>query len=499
VTGRNHVAGAIALALTVVSCARDEPVRDAPSARLRPTRGYVLISLDTLRADHLSLYGYSRPTSPFLESLAARAIVFDLAIAQIPNTLASHMSIFTGLYPAEHGVHPPRGVLAPQIETLPEAFARAGFRTAGFTEGGYMRGRPGFRRGFDQWNASAHRGPREIERTFERGLDFLRRLDGDDRFFLFLHTYAPHAPYAPPAPYGDLYWEGPPPAGPRPSDRELAELNLRGERLPEDVVAWYVALYDGTLRYVDDVLASFFGELGALGLDGDTTVVITSDHGEEFQEHGRLAHTQLYHETLHVPLLLAHPDVGAREAGSSPGTGGGAAARRWPGLVESVDIAPTLLALAGIAPRAPQSGRDLLGAIARSSSERSAWAETLPYQRALYRQQGSTLLHIVEHLSAPPRASGGAAVEEQRRPSSETGTRSSGGAQPNADDALPRVELYDVGADPGERRQLGGERAREARSILRELRERRFVARSAPLSGVLDAEEEQELRALGYL
>ena len=95
----------------------------------RATRGYVLISIDTLRADHLGLYGYPRPTSPFLDSLARRATVFEEAYAQFPSTLVSHMSMLTGLYPREHGVFPPNAVLSPKVEMLAEVFQRAGFRT----------------------------------------------------------------------------------------------------------------------------------------------------------------------------------------------------------------------------------------------------------------------------------------------------------------------------------------------------------------------------------
>ena len=108
-----------------------------PKARGR----FILISIDTLRADHLGAYGYARPTSPFLDSLAARGTLFENAVVQLPGTLPSHMSIFTGLYPGEHGVYPPEAVLSPRVATLPEVFRAAGLRTGGHTEGGYMEGR----------------------------------------------------------------------------------------------------------------------------------------------------------------------------------------------------------------------------------------------------------------------------------------------------------------------------------------------------------------------
>ena len=101
------------------------------TTRLAPTRGVIFISLDTLRADHLSSYGYHRPTSPFIDSLAERGVLFENAFVQLPGTLPSHMSMFTGLYPAEHDVYPPSGVLSAEIPTLPEILQAAGFRTGG--------------------------------------------------------------------------------------------------------------------------------------------------------------------------------------------------------------------------------------------------------------------------------------------------------------------------------------------------------------------------------
>jgi arylsulfatase A-like enzyme len=117
------------------------------------------------------------------------------------------MSMLTGLYPREHGVFPPNSVLSPEVETMPEAFQRSGFRTAGFTEGGYVSGRYGFRRGFDEFDSRDRgaAGERLVEKTFRRGTTFLKSLKAQDRFFLFLHTYAVHAPYDAPQEYQDLF------------------------------------------------------------------------------------------------------------------------------------------------------------------------------------------------------------------------------------------------------------------------------------------------------
>jgi len=143
---------------------------------LQPTRGLILISIDTLRADALGAYGYDLPTSPFFDQLAGRGTLFERAVIQYPSTLTSHMSIFTGLYPQEHQVLPPSTVLSAAIPTIPELLQTHGFRTAGHTEGGFVAGGYGFSRGFDEFTDTAYRQDTDIERTFDRGLSFLRSL-----------------------------------------------------------------------------------------------------------------------------------------------------------------------------------------------------------------------------------------------------------------------------------------------------------------------------------
>ena len=252
----------------------------------RPGGRFILISLDTLRADHLGAYGYGRPTSPFIDSLAARGTLFENAIAQLPGTLPSHMSIFTGLYPAEHGVYPPDAVLAPQIRTLPEVLRAHGLRTGGHVEGGYVEGRYGFSRGFEEWSDDDPFVEREgelrkstdaVKRTFGRGLEFLRRVRPSESFFLFLHTYSVHDPYDPPEPYRSLYWTGPPPPGCLPSHRDRAPRVQPGSaHAHPGALEYYKALYDAQINYTDDVVAEFFAGVKALGLADDVTVILTS-------------------------------------------------------------------------------------------------------------------------------------------------------------------------------------------------------------------------------
>lgn len=319
----------------------------------KPTRGVVLISIDTLRADHLSSYGYDRPTTPFLDSLAGQGALFEHVFAQMPNTLTSHMTALTGLYPAEHGVYPPDGVLSAEIPILAEVFQRDGYRTGGVTEAGYMKGSYGFSRGFDSfsddwrsWRKSGHRVKRRrVEDTLAQGLAFLRSVPTDQRFFLFLHTYVVHTPYDPPPPYDTMFWKQPRPEVFAPTGPNMGRFNELGGELPPEALDYFRALYDGEIRYADDQLREFFAKLEAMGLGRDLTVIVMSDHGEEFLEHGVLEHWQLYRETLHVPLIVVHPQLKKGLRIAEP--------------VELVDLTPTICSLAGLPCPDDLSGRSL--------------------------------------------------------------------------------------------------------------------------------------------
>lgn len=436
-----------ALVLLLLGCRGPEALEDLPVPR--PTRGYIVISIDTLRADHLGSYGYGKPTSPFLDSLAKRGTLFEEAYAQFPSTLVSHMSMLTGLHPREHGVFPPNAVLSPRVELLPEVFQRHGFRTAGFTEGGFMSGRFGFRRGFDVFHARDRNRNRPLEGTFRRGVRFLESLKKDDRFLLFLHTYAVHAPYDAPDRYRQPFWPGPPPPGAIPATGPaLTRQNALGEPLPQPAVDWLAALYDAGIRQTDEVIQRFFKDLERLGLSEEVTVVITSDHGEEFQDHGRFNHTQLYREVLRVPLIVLHPDH--REA------------VRHSGVVQLMDLAPTLYELARLEPKGKPTATSLARLIGRSSPPRpgKAFAENMGDERALYKGEREELESLLRFAG--------------------------------------RAELYDVTEDPGQKRDLAEDRDR-LRALLNQLNAFKPRPVAPATAAPLDPELEKKLRALGYL
>lgn len=290
----------------------------------------VLISLDTLRADHLGSYGYARPTSPTIDAwLAARGTLFERASTSFPHTTGSHMTLPTALDPCVHGldrtawsdVHCVRD----QVATL-EVLRTAGYETAAFTENAWVTAGIGYDRGFGTSVEDSGTGLNlgNVEATFRRGLEWLERHRAEP-FFLFLHTYQVHEPYEPPPGYVEQVASG------HGADR----------------VATENALYDGEIRYTDDVLATFLAALETHGLDENTLVVLTADHGQHFGEHGTFGHgLTLWEPVLHVPLLLRGPDVPAGARVGDP--------------VGLIDVLPTVLELLGVSSPRDIQGRSLV-------------------------------------------------------------------------------------------------------------------------------------------
>jgi arylsulfatase len=543
------LAGITVCALALAACQRPAAAPPIPAA----TRGYVLISLDALRPDHLGAYGYARATSPFLDSLAARGAVFERALAHYPSTLPSHLTMFTGLYPQEHGAFRPERFLDPAIETLPQRLQARGFRTGGFTEGGFMTGAYGFERGFDQFDDSPYRDDTDVERTFERGLRFLAGLGEEERFFLFLHTYSIHDPYTPPERYRGLFWPGELPPGVFESSGPNLRAVNRGElAVTPEIVAYFASQYDASIRYVDDVLAGFWAGVEELGLADEITLIVTSDHGEAFYEHGKLAHMQVYPEDLRVPLIVVHPGL--------------AEPVRVPALVGLVDLAPSLYELMRVEPPAALSGRSLAPYLTapdvRLGDEAYGEALDRVNLRTLLREQDDTIYQVV--LIEPeigregtwitrsvtfqpttdrlefetysfhrPRtvrvltdgeevASFEAATEwqpmtvtlppgpPQREVTLATDDCESPLSLGKSEDArclsfqlrgmpLRRSELYDLGADPGAGNDISRERPDLHRLLLRRLLDTTFEPVAEGQQRQLSDETVQTLRDLGYL
>ncbi|HXK21472.1 MAG TPA: sulfatase [Myxococcota bacterium] len=349
----------------------------------------LVVSLDTLRARNVGAYGHERDTTPFLDQLAESGVLFENAITASVSTGPSHMSLFTGLYPVHHGMRRGQEPRSPSAVPLALLLRRAGYHTAAFTEDGYLIRIFGFGDGFSEYseNTGSHGAvPGEAQVTFERAERWLAR-SRRRPFFLFVHTYEVHAPYMPPAETANLFR----------SDGEpgTAAPDLRSEQ--DD--------YDREIRFVDDKVRELIGALERNGLRNSTTVVVLSDHGEEFGEHGYFQHgTALFEESLRVPLIFEGWGIPAGE--------------RVAGQVSLIDVTPTLLALVGVQAPAGLDGENLLPAMhGKALPERELFAEAMAPGRwrrplfyepfnpplvAMRSQHGKLLVHRPTEGAAAP-------------------------------------------------------------------------------------------------
>ncbi len=420
---------AISVILALVGCNR---IDVSPRGQERPLPtgpNVLLITIDTLRADHVGAYGASGVETPSLDGLADEGVLFENSIAATPLTLPSHCSIMTGMNPPRHAVRN-NGIflLDDSHETLAERFREAGYDTGAVVGAVVLDAGFGLDQGFDfyDWSESSQRASETgyPDRPAEEVTDVaLRWLAARERpFFLWIHYYDPHAAYLPPAPFGRRF------AG---------------------------RLYDGEIAYVDTQIERIFQGLRTSGEWDRTLVVATSDHGESLGEHGEQTHSYtLYDAVLKVPLLVRGPGVPT--------------ARRVPEVVSAIDVAPTILARAGLAPLADADGRDLspMWAEEHGFEERPAYSETLATQ--------------LDHGWAPLFA-----------------MRSDRHLYVRA----PRAELYDVREDPRQLANLLEEPSEadpELVGALDQGLDAVLAAEREATSFSLGAETREQLRALGY-
>jgi len=371
------------------SCARP------PEEEAKPKPNVLLITIETLRADHVGSNGYRRNTTPNLDRLAREGASFENAVAQAPFTLPSVASILTGRTPPAHGVRNHPATLSTSIETLAERFQEAGYQTAAMTRHTWLRSKSGLDQGFTEYHNNKFSAGLDARSLSLAASDWLSERDPARPFFLWLHFLDPHLPYTPSYPYSvlyhDEYREEPQPAHLRAMaeaalDREeyvptpyadvsggpYYDLVLRHypeNRILLDLAFWrrsrgsiffnkglysryevsqVVDLYDGAILYTDDNLGRILQKLQELGLSDSTVVAVTGDHGEAFGEHG-LSFTHdftLYDEVLRVPLVIRGPGV----------VPGATIAQQ----VRLMDIAPTLLDIAEVEPLPAIEARSLL-------------------------------------------------------------------------------------------------------------------------------------------
>jgi choline-sulfatase len=317
------------LAAVSVAC------RSEPAAKLSSTgaagRPIILVTVDTLRADRLGVYGSSKGLTPALDRFAQSAVRFTAAVTQVPLTLPAHATMLTGLHPARHGIRTNDGFrLPPAVPTLAEALQRRGYATGAFIGGAPLQASFGLARGFDRYDDEFLRAAGTVERSADEVVRAAVSWIDQQRaqpFFAWLHLFDPHSPYKPPAPFAAAHADAP---------------------------------YDGEVAYTDAALGRLFDHLQRSGLFSRTTIVIVADHGESLGEHGERTHgTFLYDATVRVPLFVRLPEQATARTVTVP--------------VETADLAPTIAAIAG-ASLGAVDGQSLLPLLHPVASARDAAA-----------------------------------------------------------------------------------------------------------------------------
>jgi len=301
-----RIAIGVVICLALGGCSKDSvPAKTAAVAAdaLCPGCNVILISMDTVRADHLSAYGYERKTSPYVDRFAADSAVFEHAISQSSWTLPAHGAMMMGLYPGRLGVthYPAKRRLPDNTPTLAEAFKSAGYATGGFTGGGFVSGHFGFDRGFETYQSDGRR----FEHNLDEAIGWLANVK-NRRFFMFFHGYNAHRPYfsAP----SDKVAMGIMAKGP--VERRGFCVKGRRQKPEQKLLDEIIGYYDASIHHGDRQVGRLLDHLEKLGLRENTVILITSDHGEEFFEHGNCDHVRfLYKEVVHVPFILHVPGL----------------------------------------------------------------------------------------------------------------------------------------------------------------------------------------------
>ena len=424
------IALVVALVVAGAGCTRAPTPTSLPDA--------VLIVIDTLRADHLSLYGYERPTTPELEAFARDAVTYERAISPGTWTVPSHGSLFTGRWPSFHGAERVPGErmlvtpLRPEVPTLAERLRARGLHTAAFVGNStYVAAMFGFARGFDEFVADGLNGPRTLRAAV---VPWLRR--ASEPFFLFVNVLDPHEPYEPPAPFDALF-----PGKQARFGTMLSEVANAGTPLNAEMLAHFRSQYDGEIALADDVVGDVLATLKETGRYERALIVVTSDHGELLGEHGLAGHGMApYEPEVHVPLLVKYP--GKARAGE-----------RVARPVSTMAVFATILRHAGIAPDGDVQSRPL-------DEPHPVWVEDIDSGGARVRVGYDGTLKLVRSADA---------------------------------DAV-----YDLAADPAESRRLDAAAAgalRSAMDAFSALPRPENLARPP----ALDPEREAQLRALGYV
>lgn len=440
----------------IVGCG-DKSAQEPGRAAASDLPDIILISIDTLRSDHLGAYGYTRDTSPFVDSIARDGIRFDNAFSTSSWTAPAMVSLMTSRYPYAHGVV--HGLVArgrvEHQEAIPgdlplvaERLRAAGYTTFGISSNRHLSSELGFGRGFDHYECI---GFANATTVLDRLKNLRSKLSAARPYFLWVHFLDPHAPYTQRQPYFDSYW------GERPIREDLLEIKRakRYEKLdfqPGDEGMEFVnALYDSEIRYTDEAMRDLFAMVSRAK---DAAVIVTSDHGEEFAEHGRFGHGHsLYNGVVKVPMIMRLPDK--RLAGTS-----------ITDRVSVIDVATTLAVLGKTEVPGGWKGRDLTQ-IAEGKDKN---ARNLYLSLSRNRELRSVLKDRYKY------------IYDLRKPDNSS--------------------LFDLGADPGEMNNVAdtdGKRATRLKNVLIDRLLSMESAKHKPGMAEISSEHLEQLRALGYV
>ncbi|MCK6526430.1 sulfatase [Myxococcota bacterium] len=457
--------------------ASDAPARGSVPPDLQDRPNVVLIMVDTLRADALGAYGHPGNPSPNIDAFARESVVFQQAIAQASWTRASTASLLTSMFPSSHNAYRKADVLAPEVETLPEVLLSKGYYSGALMNSADITRQFGFAQGFQSfaylepepplWGGGSagflsmypvvrklhERLATEMHpdsvywdafRVTEAATEWLARYGGE-RFFLFVHYMDPHDPYF------------------RHPHDGFGYSRAENEDPGPSMAAELAKLYDGEVRYLDQHIEPLFRSLKQRGLWDDTVIVLTADHGVEFGEHGGFWHgTTLYDEQIRVPMIVKLPRQ--EQAGSLR-----------PEVVRSIDVAPTVAALAGVAPDASWQGVSMLADWSqRAPEDRKAFSEEDFEGNRLRSLRGGDFKIILANEGNPR------------------------GVKP--------CELYEVGSDPGETRELCGSTDGAVETARMKLEQELSAAREHAAGRAvrrqetgMDAATCEKLKKLGYV
>jgi arylsulfatase A-like enzyme len=449
--------------LMLAACGGDRP---------RPAPNVIVISLDTLRADRIPTYGYARSTAPRIDAFARQAVVFDRCYSEASHTLLAHATLLTGVYPETHGVVAFESSLPEEFPTMAQVLRERGYRTAAFLNCGFFEAKFKLDRGFDTYDYFHDRQAsgltdqgswgRSAGQTNRAVFQWLGETPSEP-FFLFVHYYDVHSdweslPYEAPPGFRERFEITRPP-GFKSGDGEvsaslyLLRMNERDIEYGESERAYLGSLYDGGIAYTDSEVGALLDRLRDLRVLERSIVVVTSDHGEEFQEHGKLLHSQVYQELVHVPLVLAFPE-------------GGFSGKRVASPVQLGDVMPTVLDYLGLEPPQTVQGRSLLPLVAHDES---------PRRFAYFRNEDGTQYGLSD---------GRWKLVLHGREN-------------------PVARLFDLDADPGEVRdvaEIETDRVLELRAALEKWRSETLELRpDLPRDTDLDEQTLDQLEALGYV